>query len=94
MADSLEKTENEIKNRKEAEKNDFYVMIGKRAAKLSTSTQWMEDELWALYKWAQRRDKAAAPEEQSTSQENEPHVDNYKTDRNVFSALQSSVHFQ
>lgn len=94
MADSLEKTENEIKERKDAEKNDFYAMIGRRAAKLSTSTQqWMEDEVWSLYRKAQRMDNAPSAEEPSTSQENKSPSNSSHAERNVFSFLHNSVHF-
>lgn len=95
MADSLEKTENEIKEKKEAEKNDFYAMIGRRAAKFSASTQqWMEDEVWAVYKRAQRRDTVAAAEKPCTSQENQLPCNNSQADRNVFNVLHNSINFQ
>ena len=60
MTHSLEQTENDLKARRESE-NDFYRMIGKRAAKLSPECQqWMEDEVWDILRAAQKKDSLAS----------------------------------
>ena len=69
MAQSLEQTEKQIKERKES--NEFYTMIGKRAATLSDDTQrWMEDQVWALYRRAEEMDRQTS--KPCTSQERKP----------------------
>jgi hypothetical protein len=87
MSKSVEDTDKELLAWKEdSVKLDFFMMIGRRVSKLSTSTQeWMEEEMWALYERAKRRDQ-----QPGHSQENEPPQ---PSERNAFSFLQSSIHY-
>ena len=89
MAQSLEDTDKELKERRENESNcDFYLMIGRRVGKLSQETQeWMEGEMWELYERAKRRDNGQAGSSQNT-ENREP-----AGERNIFSLMQDSVNY-